>query len=68
MNKKEALEIVDRGYGKGYEIKILEVIERRDLHLIRYRVKAKRDGAVEWRVKGWGSAMSGWDYPYRRKF
>lgn len=69
MTKKEAHAVVDKGYGKGYDVKILEIIERKELILIRYRVQAKWDGAIEWRVKGYGTkAMSGWDFPYRRKF
>lgn len=68
MTKQEAYEIVNRGYGKGYVVKVLEVIDRKGLTLIRYKVIADRDGFVEYRVKGWGSAMSGWDYPYRRRW
>lgn len=69
MTKDEALDVVNRGYGKGYVVKVLEIIERLELILIRYKVKSLRDGMTEWRIKGWGSkAMSGWDYPYRRKW
>lgn len=68
MTKEEAFKIVNKGYGKGYDVKVLEVIERKGLHLVRYKVTAKRDGMCEWRVKGWGPAMSGWDFPYRRKW
>lgn len=74
MNKTELTDeeieaIINRDYGKGYKVRILEIIRRRELILARYRVKSEHDGAREWRVKGWGTqGFSGWDYPYRRKF
>lgn len=69
MKKDEAYELVNKSYGKGYDVKIIEIIERKELTLIRYKVASKRDGVIEWRIKGYGSrAMSGWDYPYRRVF
>jgi hypothetical protein len=68
VTNDEALKIINRDYGKGYAVKILEIIERKGLTLIRYKVTADRDGFTEYRVKGWGSAMAGWDYPYRRKW
>jgi hypothetical protein len=69
MTDEEIEAAVNKGYGKGYRVKILEIIRRKELVLVRYRVKADRDGCIEWRVKGWGTkAMSGWDFPYRRRF
>ena len=69
MTDEEIEREVNRGYGEGYRIKILEVIRRKELILVRYKITAERDGVREWRIKGWGTkAMSGWDYPYRRKW
>lgn len=69
MTKDEAYDVIKQSYRGDYKLKILEVIERKELKMVRYRVKAGRDGFTEWRIKCWGTkAMSGWDYPYRRKW
>lgn len=69
MTDEEIEKLVIRDYGKGYEVKIIEIIRRKELILVRYKVRAERDGTTEWRIKGWGNrSMSGWDYPYRRRF
>jgi hypothetical protein len=36
--------------------------------VIFYKVKCLRDGMVEWRCKGWGTASAGWDCVTRRKW
>lgn len=69
LTDEEIEQIVNRGYGKGYRVRILEIIRRKGLVLVRYRVKADHDGSREWRIKGWGTeGSSGWDYPYKRRF
>lgn len=60
---------IDRSFGKGYKTKVIEIDRgRKGLVLAYYKVKALRDGTTEWRIKGISAAMSGWDFPYRRKF
>lgn len=61
---------ITKSYGKGYQVKILEIIRHKaaGATVVLYRVKCDRDGAIEYRCKGWGKAMGGWDYVTRRKF
>ena len=69
QSDEEIEALILKDYGKGYKVKIREIDRsKKGLILVFYKVTAERDGCTEWRVKGWSSAMSGWDYPYRRKF
>jgi len=61
---------VRKNWGKGYEVTILEIIRRKryGVNIILYKVTCERDGATEWRCKGWSKVMGGWDYVTKRKF
>lgn len=70
MTKDDVQELLDREWGKGYEVNVREVITKMNFTatVIFYRVTCKRDGMTEWRCKGWGTAGGGWDYVTRRKW
>lgn len=70
MTKEEVQELLVKEWGKGYEVTVRKVIIKTgwEATVVFYKVKCNRDGMVEWRCKGWGSAGAGWDYPTRRKW
>lgn len=70
MTKDDVQELLDKQWGKGYEVKVREVIIKMawQATVVFYRVTCKRDGMTEWRCKGWGTAGGGWDYVTRRKW
>lgn len=70
MTNDEVQEMLDEQWGKGFEVTVREVIIKTGWQctVIFYKVKCLRDGMVEWRCKGWGSASAGWDCVTRRKW
>lgn len=70
MTKDEVQELLDEQWGKGYEVKVREVIIKPAWQstVVFYKVTCKRDGMCEWRVKCWGAASQGSEIVTRRKW
>lgn len=69
-SEDEVHKILKQQWGKGYKVELKEVMHKKSFRciLVLYKVTAERDGFTEYRCKGWGEAMGGWDYVTRRKW
>lgn len=70
MTKDEVEDMLRKQWGKGYRVKVKEIIKKTGWKamIVFYKVTCIRDGMTEYRVKGWGTASAGWDCATRRKW
>lgn len=70
MTKQEIEEMLVKQWGKGFTVKVKEVMKKTswEAMIVFYKITSTRDGMTEYRVKGWGTASSGWDCVTRRKW
>ena len=70
MTHDEVQQLLEEQWGKGYDVRVKEVIIKAAWQgtVVFYKVTCKRDGMTEYRVKTWGSASSGADIVTRRKW